>query len=349
MFYLATIIGKYDRKDFVKMKLWKRLLSVTLSVSMLIVSGGCSHMKLINMGIENQKNKSDRYVAVICKSQDEYWDAVEKGANEAGEELGIKITYNAPENETQIDEQIRLVQEAINNNANGIVIAPLDSDKLNDVLAQATDKNIQVITIDSDVSYDGRKTFVGTDNITAGAIAARQAVNLIGDDGKVAVMAHVEGAQTTIERKGGFVDEMKESYPDIEILDNGYCDGQPDIAKDKTKQLLENNSDVDLIYATNEGTAVGVCQAVEEMGLLGKVRIIGFDSSTTEISYLQKGTIDGLIVQNPFNMGYLGVRNVNKVIDGKTIEERIDTGVTYVTMDNLNDEDTQLLLNPMGN
>lgn len=344
-----AMVGKYYRKDFVKMKLWKRLLSVTLSVSMLIVSGGCSHMSLVNVGIENQKVKSDRYVAVICKSQDEYWDAVEKGANEAGEELGINITYNAPEDESQVDEQIRLVQEAINNNANGIVIAPLDSEKLNDVLKQATDKNIQVITIDSDVSYDGRKSFVGTDNISAGAIAARQAEDIVSDDGKVAVIAHVEGAQTSIERKSGFIDAMKNTYPNIEIIDYGYCNGQPDIAKDKTKEMLEKNSDVELIYATNEGTAVGVCQAVDEMGLSGKVDIIGFDSSSTEISYLQKGTLDGLIVQNPFNMGYLGVRNVNKAIDGETIDTRIDTGVTYVNMENLNDEDTQLLLNPMGN
>lgn len=294
--------------------------------------------------------EQNRYIAVICKgSQHEFWKTVEQGAKDAGEELGIRITFEAPEDESQIDVQIEMMEMAIQNRADAIVLAPLDTDLLNDVIEKAVDSGIPVLTFDSDVTTKKRVATIGTNNESAGAIAARNAVNLINGEGKVAVISHVEGAQTAIARNNGFIKEMELNHrEDIEIVGVQYCDGNPEIAKEQAKQFIREYPDLKCIYGTNEGCAVGIAAAIDELGLKNKVRVIGFDSSDDEISYLADGVIDGMMVQNPYNMGYLGVRNINKVLDGETIEEKIDTGAAYVNSENLYDEDTQWLLYPLG-
>ncbi|MGN0155150.1 MAG: ABC transporter substrate-binding protein [Lachnospiraceae bacterium] len=307
----------------------------------------------IVIGCENntvQEKKDNRYIAVICKgSQHEFWKTVEQGAMDAGEELGIDVTFEAPEDESQIDVQISMVEKAIENNADAIVLAPLDTDLLNDVIEKAANKGIPVLTFDSDVTTDARVATIGTDNESAGAIAARNAASLMGDSGEVAVIAHVEGAQTAIARNNGFVEELQDKYKDdIKVVGLKYCNGDPEIAKEQAKQFIKDYPDIKCIYGTNEGCAVGIAAAVDELNMKDKIVVIGFDSSDTEISYLEDGVLDGMMVQNPYNMGYLGVRNINKVLDGKQIEEKIDTGATYVNSENLYDEDTQWLLYPLG-
>lgn len=294
--------------------------------------------------------ETEKYIAVVCKgSQHEFWKTVEQGAMDAGEELGIRVTFEAPEDESQIDVQIDMVKKAIENGADAIVLAPLDTDKLNSVIDQAVENGIPVLTLDSDVTTDKRVATIGTDNESAGAIAARNAAELMGGKGQVAVVSFVEGAQTATERNNGFINEMQDKYNgDIEIVGVEYSGGDAELAKELAIQFIKKYPNLKCIYGPNEGCAVGVAAAVKELGLEDKIIVIGFDSSDDEIAYLAEGTINGMMVQNPYNMGYLGVRNINKVLEGKTIEEKIDTGVTYVYGDNLYDEDTQWLLYPLG-
>lgn len=299
---------------------------------------------------ESLEQQKKRYIAVICKgSQHEFWKTVEQGAKDAGEELNIRITFEAPEDESQIDVQIAMVEKAIENEADAIVLAPLDTDALNDVINKAVSKGIPVLTFDSDVTTKSRVATIGTDNKSAGAIAARNAAEMMKGKGKVAVVSFVEGAQTAIARNNGFINEMKSKYRgDIEVVGVTYCNGDPELAKKQALEFLDKYPDLKCIYGANEGCAVGVAAAIEERNLQDRVLVIGFDSSDAEVAYLESGAIDGMMVQNPYNMGYLGVRNVNKVLDGKTIDEKIDTGATYVNGENLYDEDTQWLLYPLG-
>ena len=294
--------------------------------------------------------ETEKYIAVVCKgSQHEFWKTVEQGAMDAGEELGIRVTFEAPEDESQIDVQIDMVKKAIENGADAIVLAPLDTDKLNSVIDQAVENGIPVLTLDSDVTTDKRVATIGSDNESAGAIAARNAAELMEGKGQVAVVSYVEGAQTAIERNDGFINELKDKYKgSIEIVGVEYSGGDVDQAKELGLQFIKKYPNLKCIYGANEGSAVGVAAAVKELGLEDKIIVIGFDSSDEEIGYLAEGTINGMMVQNPYNMGYLGVRNINKVLEGKTIEEKIDTGVTYVYGGNLYDEDTQWLLYPLG-
>lgn len=299
---------------------------------------GCGRTETVDDGQKKER------IAVICKGeQHQFWQTVKAGAEEAGEELGVEISFEAPEDESQIDVQIGMVEKAIEDQVDAILLAPLDTDKLNTVIDEASSKGIPVLTFDSDVTTSSRVATIGTDNITGGAIAARNAIEQIGTEGKVAVIVHVKGAQTAVEREKGFVDEMSK-YEGIEIVGSESCNGDPELARELANTFIKDNPDLKCIYATNEGGALGAAQAVQDK----EITVIGFDSSDDEIRYLKDGWIQGMMVQNPFNMGYLGVRNIYKAMQGKKPEEKIDTGITYVDRSNLQDEDIEWLLYPMG-
>lgn len=330
---------------------WKKRNLPYLSVFLLAAASLLGGVILTSCtGTEGQEEGKKRYIAVICKgSQHEFWKTVEQGAMDAGEELGAKVTFVAPEDESQIDVQIGMMEQAIKEEADAIVLAPLDTDKLNPVIDKAVNRGIPVLTLDSDVTTKTRVATIGTSNESAGAIAARNAVKRMGGKGKVAIISFVKGAQTAIARNKGFIQEIEDNHGDsIQVVGVKYCDGDVGKAKKQALEFMEKYPDINCIYGANEGSALGAAEAVKEKGLQEEVSVIGFDSSDEEIAYLQEGVIDGMMVQNPYNMGYLGVRNINKVLEEKTIEEKIDTGAIYVDAENLNDEDIQWLLYPLG-
>lgn len=298
----------------------------------------------------NTEKEIKHKVVVICKgSQHEFWQTAKMGAEDACEELGVSMSFQAPQDESEIDVQVQMVEEAVSQKVDGILLAPLDSEKLNASIEKAVEAGIKVVTFDSDVSSKSRSSVIATSNEAAGAIAARNALPLLTKESTVAVIAHVKGSQTAEERKNGFLQEIQNaSDKNITVLDTAYCDGDMERSRQAAKQFIQKNPEVKLIYATNEGGAVGAAQAVKELGQSGKIHIIGFDSSDEEIAYLDSGVIDGMMVQNPYNMGYLGIRNLYKIMNGEMTDERIDTGATYVDRKNRNDEDIQWLLYPMG-
>lgn len=287
-------------------------------------------------------------VAVITKVEDsDFWNAVELGAQTAGEELGVKIICKATESESEIEKQIKLINEAIDENVDAIILAPLDTEALNDVVSQATEKGIAVLTVDSTITYEGIKTFIGTQNKDAGAIVADKMVNTIGDSGDVLIITHGDDDIVTAkDRKDGFVEKVSKNYKGINIVGQLNGEANADTSQQLVIEFLNNNSEVDGIYATNEQCAVGTCRALRELGL--DIPVIGFDSSEEEIKYLEDGTLLGMMVQNPYLMGYLGVTNSMKIIENKSVDNIVDTGVTFVNKDNLNDDDTQILLYPFG-
>lgn len=307
----------------------------------------CLLLAAMLTGCAGQQKNAATDIYVICKSQDPYWDTTHWGAVDAGEEMGLHVVYEAPATEQELDAQIQMVRDAVAAGADAIVLAPLDTDALNDVLREATAQNIPVLTIDSDVSYAGRSACISTQNRAAGAIAARQAASLLGNAGEVGVICHKADAQTAIERLGGFTDEMTAGYPDIRVSEVKYCDGDVEKSKEGTKQLIEEHPDLRLIYATNQPGTVGACQAIDELGLADAITLVGFDYFDGADSFITSGVLDGVMTQNPYNMGYLGVRYAKKLVDGMTVSVNVDTGATYVDASNLGDADIQWLLDPI--
>lgn len=291
----------------------------------------------------------DVYIAVISKGfQHEFWQTVKLGSDTAAEELGVKSTFEGPANESMIAEQIDMVENAITKKATAILLAALDTEALIPVVEKAKSKGIPVVMFDSNVNSDIPLSFVATDNKAAGGVAAEQLGKQLGGKGVVGIVAHNAGTSTAQQRRDGFIEKMKEMYPDIKLLEPVYSDGDHQRAMDKATDMMQSNPNLAAIYATNEGSAIGVATAVDAKGKGGKVKVVGFDSSEAEIAFLKSGVVQGFVVQNPFNMGYLGVKALYDVLEGKTIDNRIDTGATYVTLENLESEKVQKLLNPLG-
>lgn len=291
----------------------------------------------------------DVYIAVISKGfQHEFWQTVKLGSDTAAEELGVKSTFEGPANESMIAEQIDMVENAITKKATAILLAALDTEALIPVVEKAKSKGIPVVMFDSNVNSDIPLSFVATDNKAAGGVAAEELGKQLGGKGVVGIVAHNAGTSTAQQRRDGFIEKMKEMYPDIKLLEPVYSDGDHQRAMDKATDMMQSNPNLAAIYATNEGSAIGVATAVDAKGKGGKVKVVGFDSSEAEIAFLKSGVVQGFVVQNPFNMGYLGVKALYDVLEGKTIDNRIDTGATYVTLENLESEKVQKLLNPLG-
>ena len=271
-------------------------------------------------GAGQAANSGDKIkIELVSKGyQHEFWRSVEAGAKKAGEELGVEVNFIGPEKETEIGKQVGMVENAINKKVSALGIAALDPDALAVVAKKAMDAKIPVVTFDSNVKDDITSSFIATDNKAAGAMAGEQLAKLINGKGKVAIVSHNPGTTTAIEREAGFREALAK-YPDIAG-----------------------------IYGTNEPSIFGVAKGVEEKGLTGKVALVGIDSSEDLAKFLEKGVISGLVIQDPYNMGYQTVQQLYKLSKGEKVEKRIDTGAILVTKENINNPDITKKMFPFG-
>ncbi len=287
------------------------------------------------------------YIAIVSKGfQHEFWQTVKLGADTAAEELGIRATFEGPATESMIDVQINMVENAITNKATGLMLAALDAEALVPYVEQARDAGIPVLTFDSDVNSDIPLSFVATDNKAAAALGAEKLIGLIGGQGKVGVIVHDATSTTGIDRRDGALEALN-SAPGITVLQPVYGAGDHSKSADLIVDMIRANPDLTAIFAGNEGSAVGAAIGLQD-ARREDIILVGFDSSEQEIALLKQGVIDGFVVQNPFQMGYLGVQNMYDAIQGKSISKRIDTGATYVDLSNLETEVIQKLLYPLG-
>ena len=214
----------------------------------------------------------DMNLPVVSKGfQHEFWQTVKMGTEAAAKELGDKTSYVGPADETQIAEQIQLVENAMAQKPNGLLLAALDANALAPLVETANSRGIKVVTFDSGVNSDIPVSFVATNNRKAGAEAADALAAEVGSKGKVGIIAHVAGTSSAIERSEGFIARMKEKYPDIQVLPVQYSDGDPQKAMDKTIDMIQANPDIAGIYGTNEGSTLGVANAIDSQNLKGKV------------------------------------------------------------------------------
>lgn len=324
----------------------KKFLLTILTLFVFIL-GACSQEPSTQGDSESKATGKYKIVVIAKSNNSEFWQTVNSGAEDAAKEEGVNVTFQARPEETDIAGQVSIVEDAINQKVDAIVLAPSDVDALVSVVEKADNAGIPVITIDSKLNSDIPKSHVATNNEVAAAIAAENLAKAIGEKGKVAIVSFVAGASTAVAREQGFLDKIKE-YPGIEIINTFYSDADRNKAMTITQDILTSTPDIKGIFGTNEPSAVGVSLAVEQAGVKDKVTVVGFDSSEDKIYAIQNGSMEGTVVQNPYNMGYQGVKQAVKVIKGEDVEKLIDTGVTYVNKDNLESDEVQKLLNPQG-
>jgi len=282
-------------------------------------------------------------IAVIVKTNSSsYWQVVNKGAQAAAKELGITITYDGPAAETDINGQVAMVENAINRNVKGIILAPCDPKGLVKVAEAAKAAKIALIGIDSalDTKCD---SFLTTNNVAAGQKAAQELIKRAGKTGKVALMVYVAGAGSCVDRMKGFMDEIK-AKSKLKIIGPYYSDSDSAKAMNQMTDVLTANPDLKAVFAANEPTAIGVGKAIDAAGKAGKLVAIGFDGAPILQDYVKKGVLQAIMVQSPYNMGYLGVKTAWDKIKGKKIKDFVDTGVFGVTTENIATDEAQKAL-----
>ena len=274
-----------------------------------------------------------------------FWLTVKAGADSAGRELGVEINWRGPARETDVPTQISILEDYINKKVDAIVLAATDAKGIIPYVQKALDAKIPVITIDSGVESDLPLSFVATDNTAAARRAAQTLAALIGEKGEVACIPFVPGAATSVMREQGFLEEIKK-YPNIKLAAVQYSQSDVATAMAVTEDILTAHHNLAGIFGANEASALGIMQAIKSRGLAGKVKVVGFDASDNEVQALREGLVQALVVQDPFKMGYLGVKYAVDAIHGKPVPKRVDTGVYVVTKENLDSREIQKLLHP---
>ncbi len=338
----------------------RRSLGLSLGVVLGVVLASLSLLACNRDPESGRAATRERTIAVIPKgTTHEFWKSVHAGAAKAASELGVKIEWKGPPREDDRDQQIKVVEDFVTKKVAAIVLAPLDDQALVAPCADAAKAGIPVVIIDSGIRWDGLTSFVATDNQRGGELGARRLAEVLGGKGKVLLLRYAEGSASTTLREAGFLATMKE-FPGIELVSTDQHGGAtPESALQTMENLLTRFADLDGIFTPNESTTFGTLRALIDAGRAGKVKLVGFDASKPLLDGLRQGQIQGLVVQNPFRMGELGVRTAVAALDAKAAEnvagnaagtaagepagkparepiaKRIDTGCFVVTPENV--------------
>lgn len=290
-------------------------------------------------------------IAVVPKgTTHDFWKSIHAGARKAAAELGnVTIDFNGPQREDDREQQITLVQNLIGAGYSAIVLAPLDDKALVAPVRQAAQAKIPVVIIDSGLAAEVGKDFiayVATDNQKGGYLAGEHMAKLLGGTGKVLLLRYQEGSASTDLREKGFVEAIGKAGGVTLIDPKRYAGATRATAQEAAENLLAANSDIQGIFCPNESSTFGMLLALRSRGMAGKVKFVGFDASEGVVDAMSKGEIDGLILQNPINMGYQGVKAAVDHIRGKPVEKVIDTGVQLVTKADMDKPEVKELLKP---
>jgi ribose transport system substrate-binding protein len=316
----------------------QRTVVAGLAAFLLAVTG-CTSGTTVTEGGGNEPGGGDKKsIALISKGfQHQFWQAVKQGAQEKADELGYKLTFEGPAAETEVDAQLQMFQTAIDRKPGAIGFAALDPKACIPLMDVAKQANIPVVEFDAGCDSDVPLNISKTDSEAAGALAADHMAELIGS-GKIAIVAHSQVNSTAVERRDGFVNRMKEKYPEIEIIDTQYGDGDHLKSSDIAKSMIAANPDLKGLYGTNEGSAIGIVNAVGELNLpAGKLTVVGFDSGKAQIDAIKSGIMAGAITQDPIGIGRATVESAVKAIEGQQVEKVIDTGSYWYDKTNLDD------------
>lgn len=327
----------------------KKLLSLLLILAMtMAIFAGCAQNEAANtedVATTNDTEEVEIYIPVISKGfQHQFWQAVKMGAEQAAEDYGVKVTFEGPESEAMVDKQIEMIEAALSKNPSALCLAALDSKAVIPLVERAVEQGIPVIGFDSGVDSELLTTTAATDNFAASMMAADKMAEAIGGKGQVGLVVHDQTSRTGVDRRDGFVQRMEDKYPEIEIVDIQYGDGDQLKSTEVAKAMLSAYPDIKGLFGSNEGSAIGVLNAIQELELDGQVTIIGYDAGKLQKDAVRAGTVTGSITQDPIGIGYKAVEAAVKAIKGESLEDMIDTGFHYYTSDNIDNEKIAPLL-----
>ena len=324
-------------------------------LTVIVASIGCK-----KEDAQKEETSAAKYqIAVIPKGTTHvFWKSIHAGAVKAEQELkasglDIEVIWKGPLKEDDRESQIRVVEDFITLGVTGIVLAPLDDAALRMPVKDAVNNGIPVVIIDSGLKSDDYNSFVATDNEVGGRKGGQRLGELLGGKGKVILLRYQEGSASTMKREKGFLDVLKEEFPQIEVVSsNQYGGATTESAYMASENVLapfrtpDGGLTVDGIFCPNESTTFAMLRALQESRLAGKVKFVGFDSSERLVKGLRDGEIHGLVLQDPINMGYLGVKTMMAHLQGQEVEKLTDTGSDVETLENMDDPRMKDLLEP---
>jgi len=284
-------------------------------------------------------NGAKPYIAIVSKGfQHQFWQAVKQGADKGAKEFDVEVSFEGPNTEKDVDQQIQMLTTALGKSPSAIGFAALDSKAATPLLEQAKAKNIPVIAFDSGVDSDIPVSTASTDNKAAAAEAAKHLAELIGGSGEVAIIGHDQTSKSGTDRRDGFKEYIEKNHPGIKIVAIQYAGGDQLLSADAAKAIVTAHPNLKGMYGTNEGSAIGVVKAVEELGLKGKLTIVGFDSGKAQIDAIKSGLMAGAVTQNPVGIGYETVKAAVAAIKGEKLQSKIDTGFYWYDSKNIDSE-----------
>lgn len=312
---------------------WHTLIRINLCLFLLIGSlTGCGNQRG-EPTVEPTASRVPLQMDMIVKKKDsEYWNTVKLGAEVAAKEFNVQLNFTGPDKETDIQGQIKLMEASIKAKRDAIIVSA--SDYM--ALAKVTDQTIgiPVIAMDSEVASTRPVAFVGTNNYASGQLAAERLTVLTGSKAEIGIINFAKGARNADQRVEGLMNYLAR-YPGILIVETAYCGSDQELAYRQAAAMLKRHPGLDAIVGLSGEAGLGVGQAVREAGLVGKVKIVTFDSPPAVMEMLQEGTVQATVVQNPFSNGYLAVKLAVEYIQGLDVPDRTETGTKLIDLNNM--------------
>ncbi len=316
------------------MRTLKRLGMLLLAVSLVLAIASCA-----------KPAPKVTYIPLISKGfQHQFWQAVKLGAEKAAAEFKVEITFEGPETEAMVDKQMDMLSAALAKKPAAIGFAALDSKAAIPLLQKAQKSKIPVIGFDSGVDSDIPLTTCATDNVAAAAYAADMMAKAIKEEGEVAVIVHDQTSRTGIDRRDGFVNQMKAKYPKINVVDVQYGAGDQLKSTDLAKSIIQAHPKLKGFFGANEGSIIGVLNGVKETKKVGKIIVIGYDAGKQQKDAVRSGAEYGAITQDPVGIGYKTVEAAVKALKGEKLDKTTDTGFKWYDKTNIDSDEMKPLL-----
>lgn len=295
------------------------------------------------------EEKAPKKVIIILKSEkrSEFWGEIISGIERAGDEYNIDYKFVSSIDENDADGQMALIDEAIAQKPDGIILAATDYFKMDDATQRIWDAGIKLILVDSGVLGKSYDSIVATDNYQAGYNGAERLSSYLESPKHIVLINHVQSSLTAMERERGARNALKEAFDDVTV-EIFYCNDDPDAAYDYIDRLHRYGVEISGIIGLNERSTIGAARFLNENKEVLDIPIVGFDSSVEEIQLLENGVVKTLVIQQPFNMGYIAVASLAEVMEGNKIEKSIDTGSRIITKENMYDPENQVILFPFN-
>lgn len=325
------------------MKKYRKWLSICLVFCVAAgIMGGCWYRQKV---IEERK-LSLVYIPKVVDGTNDFWKALILGARMAAKEYNADIEIKAPAEENDVEGQNQLLKESIKEEPDAILFSPSSFTESDELLKEAKEKKIKISFIDSYVDEPLQDLTVATDNLEAGELLGKFAASLLGPEDQIAIVSHVKGVSTAVEREEGF----RKGLGDLadNIVEVVYCNSRYELSRQLTIELMEKYPDLKMIAGMNEYSSVGAARAVKASGAKDRIVVVGVDSSQEAVQLMENGVFKGLVVQKAFKMGYLGVKETVRMLRGKSYQKDVNSGCQLVTPENMYSSEIEKLLFPFN-